>query len=314
MGSVFCYTMVYMVEENTKKAMQRRLGAHLSIAGGFDKAVKEIVEMGGNCLQIFSSSPRAWVNAEVEGVAVREFVETKNDLKVSPIYFHALYLVNLADNGATGEKSVANLVNELKLAPKMRVKGTIVHLGSYKRGHKTDPQEVLPLIKADSGLHSKYKTLLKNTQKILNNTPQETLFIIENAGTRKIGASVDEVAQIVEDLGNSRVRVCLDTCHLHAAGYDLSSRGKLEKFLGEFDEKIGLERLECWHLNDSKDKLGSLRDRHENIGEGQVGIKVFELLLNHPQLKNLPFIIETPGFAGRGPGQQNLERLKGLIT
>ena len=130
---------------------------------------------------------------------------------------------------------------------------------------------------------------------------------------RKIGRSLDEIAEIIKDVPDPRVKVCLDTCHLHSAGYDLSTKKKLEEFLEMFDTTIGLDRLECIHMNDSRDEFGSLRDRHDNIGEGKVGKDVFALIVNHPKLKNLPFLLEVPGFDDSGPDRKNVDKVKGVI-
>ena len=132
-------------------------------------------------------------------------------------------------------------------------------------------------------------------------------------GMRKIGRSLDEIASIVKDVNDERVRVCLDTCHLHVAGYDLSTKKKLDDFLVEFERIIGLKRLECFHVNDSRDEFGSLRDRHDNIGEGKVAKDVFKLILNHPKLKALPFLLEVPGFDDTGPDKKNVDILKSLV-
>ena len=120
------------------------------------------------------------------------------------------------------------------------------------------------------------------------------------------------MVKIIDAVRDNRVRVCLDTCHLHAAGYDLSDSVKFKKFLKEFDEMIGLLKLELVHINDSRDRLGDLRDRHENIGEGFVGKKVFENFLTNSKTRNLPYILETPGFDGMGPDKKNVEILKQL--
>lgn len=253
--------------------------------------------MGGNCLQLFSFSPRSWKKRELSPEEIEQFLDTREKFKVDPIFFHAIYLINLADEGETGRRSIDHLTHELKLAQKLGLAGSIIHLGSYKREKSNE----------------KYRNLLKNIQRVLKEIPRNLFFIIENAGTRKIGQTITEIAQIINDLQHPQVKICLDTCHLHAAGYDLSTLEKLNRLLDNFDQKVGLEKLVCWHLNDSRDPLGSLRDRHENIGEGHVGLKTFENILNHPLLKKLPMIIETPGFSNRGPDAQNLKILRDLI-
>jgi deoxyribonuclease-4 len=147
----------------------------------------------------------------------------------------------------------------------------------------------------------------------LEKTPAETFFIIENAGNRKIGKTVEEIGYLLKLVKSDRVRVCLDTCHLYSAGYDLSGPDKLDAFLRKFDREVGMNRVELFHLNDSKDPFGSFRDRHENIGQGTLGLAAFRSIVNHPELRNLPFIIETPGFDNQGPDKKNLDILESLV-
>lgn len=231
-----------------------KLGAHLSISGGYHKALERIVKIGGNCLQIFSTSPRGWSFVKISGQQIQDFNSIKSQLKIDPVYFHASYLINLANEGKIGHLSKLSLISELSIAPKLHIKGSIVHLGSYV-GEKTA---------------EKYKALIIHVKDILDKTPKESLLIIENAGNSKIGKNLKEIAKIIQDVGNPRLRVCLDTCHLYSAGYDLSSQIKLETFLKEFDLLIGLEKIELFHFNDSRDPLNSGRDRHENIGKGTI--------------------------------------------
>lgn len=287
--------------------MTRRIGAHLSVSGGYNRALSSIVEKGGNALQIFSTSPRIWEPAVVSDEDATAFRKEKEAFDISPVFFHASYLVNLADDGRIGHISKKALIAELRLQPRMGVRGSVIHLGSYKDKEKQDTLFVEERAK-------KYETLLENTREILAETPEESLFIIENVATRKIGRLLDELAQIVSDLNNPRVKVCLDTCHLHAAGYDLSTAEKLEAFLNEFDTKIGLDKIELFHLNDSRDPFGSMRDRHDNLGQGEVPESVFKLLLNHSKLTHIPFILETPGFDKKGPDKQNIAIAKGYIA
>ena len=280
-----------------------KLGAHLSIAGGYEKALEKIVKIGGNCLQIFSSSPRGWNKIKLTDQQIKAFGEMKKKLAIDPIFFHASYLINLADQDRIGGFSKKALIAELNTAFLLGIEGSIVHLGSFKNTGRNVINHVST---------EKYATLIQNIQEILNNTPHDTFFIIENAGNKKIGQSLDEISRIVKDLNSERVKVCLDTCHLFSAGYDLRTPEKLQQFLSEFDQKIGLDKLLVWHFNDSRDIFNSGHDRHENIGAGTIGKEEFKLILNHPQLKNLPFIIETPGFDKMGPDKKNLDILKNL--
>lgn len=288
-----------------------KIGGHLSTSGGFDKALDRTIEIGGNTLQIFASSPRQWNSYPVTDEQIKLFIQKKKELGIDPIYFHASYLVNLAFNNIIGEKSRQKLIDELTLASKMEIRGTIVHIGSFGVDpdiYATNPElgfatEFDPY--SDVSLHGK---------EILNNTPKDTYLILENAGNRKIGKTLEQLAIIMEELSSDRVRVCLDTCHLWAAGYDLSSEEKFEKFFEEFDRLIGMEKLEVFQVNDSKDPLGSFRDRHENIGKGTMGMDVFRVLINHPKTRDIPFILEVPGTDKKGPDKENIEVLKSLAT
>ncbi len=275
-----------------------KLGAHLSISGGYHKALENIIGIGGNCLQIFSTSPRGWNFAKIAKPQTTQFTSLKSKLGIDPVYFHASYLINLANEEKVGHLSKLSLVSELSIAPQLHIKGSIIHLGSYV-GEKSE---------------SKYKALITHIREILDRTPKESLFIIENAGNNKIGKDLKEISKIIKDVENSRIRVCLDTCHLYSSGYDLSTMKKLDEFLETFDSLIGLKRLELFHFNDSRDPFDSGRDRHENIGKGTIPIETFRLIMNHPQLKHLPFIIEVPGFEDKGPDKKNLDILKLLVS
>ncbi len=274
------------------------LGAHQSIAGGYWKALKRIKNIGGNCLQIFSSSPRGWNLARINNQDIEQFLKLKSKLNIDPVYFHASYLVNLADEEKIGYLSKQSLINEMTIASKLKIRGSIIHLGSYKNQQEK----------------SKYQKLITNIKEILNKTSPESLFIIENSGTRKIGQSLEEIAQIFKDVNHSRLKLCLDTCHLFSNGYRFENKRELDDFIGKLKKLSLYEKIELWHLNDSRDPFNSGKDRHENIGQGTIGINEFKTLLNHPLTKNYPFIIETPGFDNQGPDKRNLDILKSLIN
>ncbi len=274
-----------------------KLGAHQSISGGYSEALKRIANIGGNCLQIFSSSPRGWSSFQINNEAIEQWNNKRNELNIDPIYFHATYLINLADDSRIGHASKQSLISEMNLAPKLGIKGSIIHLGSYKG----EPSSI------------KYSTLITNIKEILNKTSPKSLFIIENAGNRKIGQTLEEISQIVKDVNNPRVKICFDTCHLFSNGYKFENNNQLDKFLNQLSSLQLINQLECWHLNDSRDEFDSGHDRHDNIGQGKMNIDEFKVLLNHPKTKDYPFIIETPGFDKKGPDQKNLDILKSLI-
>jgi deoxyribonuclease-4 len=275
-----------------------KLGAHQSISGGYTQALEQINNIGGNCLQIFSSSPRGWNFAKPNDDEIKQFIDLKTKLKIDPIYFHASYLVNLADESRIGHMSKMSLISEMNLAPKLGVRGSIIHLGSYKN-------QVSSI---------KYEVLIKNIKEILDKTPEESLFIIENAGNKKIGQTLEEISQIIKGINSPRVRICFDTCHLFSNGYRFNNNDELDLFFAKLAKLEINNIIELWHVNDSRDEFNSGHDRHENIGQGTIGIEEFKVLVNHKKTKDYPFIIETPGFDGNGPDKKNLDILKSLIN
>lgn len=280
------------------------IGAHVSIEGGYEKALERASSIGATCAQMFSSSPRIWNVSEVEQSAILSFQAAVTRLHISPLYFHATYLINLASENNIAELSVQALIRELNLASDMNVVGSVVHLGSYKDTNNNmlfDEKDAL------------YKKMVENIQRILTETPSNALFIVENAGNRKIGRTIKELGSIVKDVQSPRIRICLDTCHLHAAGYSLETESEYESFLESFDQTIGLHNLALIHLNDSKDPRGSHRDRHENIGQGQIPEDVFVRLLSDKRLHHIPFVLEVPGYNKKGPDKQNIDYVKRLV-
>lgn len=281
------------------------IGAHVSITGGYEKALERASSIGATCAQMFSASPRIWSTAGPKQSTPSRFLEAAAKLSISPLYFHATYLINLASDGKIAELSKQTLIRELQLASDMNVAGSVIHLGSYKDTNGDmlfDQKDAL------------YKKMIENIQHILTETPSNTLFIIENAGNRKIGRTIEELGSIVKDVQSHRIKICLDTCHLHAAGYSLETETEYESFLETFDQTVGLHNLALIHLNDSKDKRGSYRDRHENIGRGQIPQEVFIHLLTDKRLNHIPFILEVPGYDKKGPDKQNVDYVKQLVS
>ena len=293
--------------------MTLKLGAHQSISGGYTEALRRINNIGGNCLQIFSSSPRGWNFAKPNEDEVKQFAELITKLRIDPIYFHATYLINLADDSRIGHMSKMSLISEMNLAPKFGIKGSIIHLGSFKNKEKNKKLPIENYLMNDRDQDNKYKTLINNIKEVLEKTPKESLFIIENAGNRKIGQTLEEISQIVKDVNDPRVKICFDTCHLFSNGYRFNDSGELDAFFAKLSKLEINDLIEVWHVNDSRDEFDSGHDRHDNIGEGKIGIDEFKALLNHPKTKKYPFIIETPGFDGNGPDKKNLDILKSLV-
>ncbi len=276
----------------------RKIGAHVSSAGGPTNAVKNILAIGGNCLQIFAGSPRTWNRSLYASSEITKFNELILEHHLDPVFIHALYLVNLASNNPDIlEKSHNSLLTDLQNSDSINSAGVIVHLGSHQgRGFTTVKNQ-----------------LIEKIISLINQT-QTTPFLIENSSGQKgkIGL-LSEIEILLKEINSPRLKVCLDTAHLFEAGYDLSSPTETDKLIKELERRNILKAISCLHLNDSKTTLGSAHDQHANLGEGHITLPGLEYFLNHPQLKHLPLILEVPGFDGQGPDQQSIQITQSLI-
>lgn len=280
-----------------------RIGAHVSIAGGFDKTLAKAKELELECLQIFNGSPRNWQKPEFGEEKIRVLNEGIKRLKLSPVFIHGSYLLNLASfqdplfgNNIFG-KSITSLINDLRFAQKIRALGVIFHIGSHKGVGST---VVLPQV-------------VLGMKKVLDQT-QENFLIIENSAGAGgvIGDNLEEIGKIAKSVSDGRLKLCLDLCHAFVSGYDVRKQDGWKKIFQEIEDGIDLDNLVCIHANDAKFGLGSYLDRHENLGEGQIGIEGLKTIFSQPQLQDLPFIIETPGFDKMGIDKKNIEVLKRL--
>lgn len=277
----------------------RRLGGHVSIAGGLSNAIKNTLNISGNCMQIFAGSPRTWVRQPFPKIQVNEFNQLVNKHNLNPVFIHALYLVNLAsDNPDLLDKSYKALLMDLQNGQTINSAGVIVHIGSHQgRGFDSTKDQVISLI----------KKLLANTK--------DTPFIIENSAGQKgkIG-SIEEIATLVNQIASQRVKICLDSAHLFESGYDLRKPNVVQGLVNDLQTKKIINRLVCLHLNDSKTALDSGHDQHENIGEGEIGKQGLSNLVNHPKLKQLPLILEVPGEDKKGPDLLNIKAVQSLLS
>lgn len=277
-----------------------KIGAHVSTAGGADKAIDNALEIGAECVQIFASSPRAWAFKPQKPEAIERFRSRSAETGVGPAFLHGSYLVNLGGDEALVEKSIASLTAHMGAAAELGATGVIFHSGSHKgKGFDAVLDQAAAAITA-----------------VLADTPEEVLLIIENsAGAgNHIGVSFLEIGRMIDAVGSGRVRVCIDTQHTLAAGYDIRSPDGLGAAMDEFDKAIGLDRLAVVHANDSKTELGSGRDRHENIGHGEIGESGFSNVMAHPAFADVPFMLEVPGMEGNGPDAANVDALKAIRT
>ena len=277
-----------------------KLGAHVSTVGGLDKAIDRGVEIGCETIQIFGSSPQGWAFKPVPEALTRAFREKAQDAGISPVFFHAIYLINLGTSDPSSlEKGIESLINYMKLAAEVEAGGIIFHPGSHK----------------GAGYEAIFEQTVASIERVLENSPEGPCLTLENtAGMgQHIGARFDELGRImgaVDPVYRGRLKVCLDTQHCFAAGYDIATEEGLEAMMAEFDELIGLENIVAVHANDSKYPLGAGVDRHENIGQGNIGIQGFENLMSKLAFRDVPFFLEVPGLENKGPDRENLDILK----
>jgi deoxyribonuclease IV len=274
-------------------------GAHVSTSGGIHTALERAEQIGAESVQIFTQSPRTWRPTNHDPANFERFKERRSEAGVQGVVCHALYLVNLATPDETiYEKSVATLMNTVDVACAIEADGVVFHVGSHLgAGFDAGLEHVVPAL-----------------ERALERCSDTTWLLIENSagagGT--IGRSVDELAVLVDRLGgHSRLGICLDSCHLWVSGVDVTDRGALDACMDEVEDRIGLDRLRALHVNDAAAPLGSNRDRHANIGEGEIGdgLGVF---LAHPKLQGLPTILEVPGPDNHGPDANEVKKLKRL--
>lgn len=275
-----------------------KLGAHISTAAPFSEAIDRAKKSGCECMQIFVNQPQRWNPVPIPEDEIKKFVEKNNKANINPIVIHGIYLINLASsNPFFYEASIRSLIDDMQKAKKIGACGVNFHLGST-RGKKLS--EVMEQVVA-------------GVKKILDNSPEGPWLIFENsAGAGDvIGDKFEELAEIIHAVKSDRIKVTLDTAHMFESGYDIRTGEGLQRTLDEFDKTVGLERLVCLHLNGSKTALGSNHDRHANIDDPNIGLEAFRRIVNHPKLKDLPGIIETPELKGRD-FVDNLALLKSL--
>jgi len=276
-----------------------RIGAHMSVAGGLSKAVDRAVLHGCEALQIFSKNANRWAAPPLDPAAAKAFRARVDQAGITPVVSHASYLINLATTfPALREQSLGAFIDELDRAEALGLLGVVIHPGTCTAGTESDALQLV----ADA---------IRRAFKARPRRP--TMVILEQtAGQgRTLGHRFEELAAILEHLdGSPRVGLCLDTCHLVAAGYDIVTDQGYRDTFDTFDRLIGLDRVKVVHGNDSKRPCGSRVDRHEHVGEGCLGVEPFRRLLNDPRLADRPMLIETEKTPMRGaPGAVVLDPL-----
>jgi deoxyribonuclease IV len=275
-----------------------RLGSHMSIAGGLPLAVDRAVLHGCVALQIFSKSSNQWRARTLPAEEIARFRDKVERAGIRPVVAHASYLINLATSEpALRERSLAAFGEELDRAEALGLAGVVIHPGCYTNGTEEDGIQLV----ADAVRALLHVRRPAKTQVILEHTAGQ--------GT-SLGWRFEQLASMIEHVGgHARVGVCLDTCHLWAAGHDLASEAGYRATFETFDRIVGLDRLRVFHVNDSKKPLGSRRDRHDHIGKGTIGIEAFRRLVNDPRFADLPMLLETPKTEARRATSVELDPL-----
>ena len=272
-----------------------QVGAHTSIAGGAYNAVDEQVEYGGNCGQIFSHSPQVWQDPNIEDDEAQRFRELSEDHGIGPWVIHSSYLVNLCTpKDDLREKSRDSMQKEVDAAAKLGIDYVNVHLGAHTGAG------------VDGGLD--------NAASVLDDLeiPDSVTVLIESdagSGT-KLGGAFEHLATVRERTEQD-IEFCLDTAHMFAAGYDLSTPAAVDETFAEFDDVVGLDDLAYVHLNDSKHACGTNKDEHAHIGEGEIGEAGMDAFVNHDAVADVPLVLETPTEDGRS-FEWNIQKVREL--
>jgi len=274
------------------------IGAHVSTQGGLYKAVERAEVLGCTAMQIFGASPRQWFSRLPEDKDVEKYKQVLKNSKINSVYLHAAYLVNLASpEKSLREKSVKNLSLHFQIANLIGADGLIFHIGSGKE---------LPKVEA-------YKNVVDGIKKVLTNVKGSSKLIMENTagGGAKIGNTVEEIGILFKKVKSGRLGVCIDTAHAFESGEIKEySTKEIKEFVKKIDKAFGINNLCVLHVNDSKTKYASNHDRHENIGEGYIGLTAFKNLAKNSQLNKLPWLLEVPGYGNEGPDKKNIATIK----
>jgi deoxyribonuclease IV len=261
------------------------IGAHVSPAGGPAKAVERGVERGCRSIQIFNQNPRQWAARDYPDEQIAEFHEAMEATDVDALLIHAVYLLNPASEDPDfREKTLASLTTSLRMGAALGAVGVVLHPGSALK------TEVGPALERAAEV----------IREALAESVECPLHLENTAGAGgTLGRTFEELARLAELIDDERIGICLDSCHLYASGYDIRDRGKLASVLDDFDGVLGMKRLGSLHINDSVTGLGSNRDRHANLGDGEIGRAGCAAFLSEPRFEGLPCVLEGPGAKGK---------------
>ena len=253
-----------------------------SSGGGIAKCVRDGKEIGCTAVQVFTKSPRMWASSPITSEKEAEFKEAVKETGIDALVCHDSYLINLADPKPEGrERGIEGLKSEMERCGQYGIPFVVSHMGS----HMGEGEEI--------GLQK----VIEATKHILENTPDSVTLLMETTAGQgsALNWKFEHLAQIIEECkAPKRLAVCLDTCHIFVAGYDIRTAETFHATFAEFERLVGFDRLKVVHCNDSKKGLGSRVDRHENLGKGEIGPKAFQLLVTDNRFAKIPIIIETP--------------------
>ena len=275
------------------------IGAHVSTGGGLVNAHDRGLEVGAQAIQIWGQSPRMWKPTRWKDADVAQFGERMEDGPIGAVVIHAIYLINCASTDQDiRAKSAASLVHALQTGDRIDAAGVVLHPGSAKGEPHS---EALPRV-------------AEMLELALDESKACPLLLEDTAGAGDtLGRSFEELAELIDLAGgDKRLGVCLDSCHLLATGFDVRTADGLTQVIDDFDATVGIERLRCLHVNDSMTPLGSNRDRHAPLGEGEIGARGCGAFLSEPRFEDLPAIFEGPGTEGKAPTRQDMDRAKEL--
>lgn len=257
------------------------LGSHMSASGGLDKAVGRADELGIESMQIFTRSPLQWGGRPMSELEIGSFRRALLSSGVRSVVSHASYLLNLAGDDGTRERSIRALSDELSRCEVLGIDSVVLHPGSAK----------------DMDREAAKSRLADALSRVLSGACTGVRILLETMAGQgeQLGTSVEELADVIEMLDwDDRLGVCCDTCHMFAAGLDIRTAGGYERMITMIDRQVGVSRVGCWHMSDSRRELGARIDRHEHLGDGEIGIVPFAMLVTDERFASTPVILETP--------------------
>jgi len=279
------------------------LGAHMSVAGGFAKAFARGESIGCETMQIFVTNPNRWQASLLADEEVAQFRQAASVSPIKPVIAHDMYLINLcSSDNALWEKSVCAFQDELERAERLGCCCVVMHPGAHMGAGE------------EAGLQRLVDALDRLRDAMPDLQVKVALETTAGQGTN-IGYRFEHLAEVIARVQDARwLTVCLDTCHVFAAGYELRTAAGYAETWRQFDDILGIERLQLIHMNDAKSELGSHVDRHEHIGDGKLGAAAFRQIVNDPRLAHLPMILETPQMSDLDIAKRDLDALRSLIA